>query len=370
MRGKRERARTGLLVGGRVLFGYRYDQGRLIPDENRVGTVRDIFAWYEAGLSLRSIALRLRAAGVPTSREGQWGHATVRRMLTNETYVGVAHYGTHRREGKLLKVRDVNEQITIAVPSLIVRDQWSRVQALMALNPMRGAPSTKYLMRGLLHCGKCGRRMEGIYKREHVTYRCTGRDKLLFKGEPCFAAVNAKPLDAAVWATVARTFSDATVLRGLLREYQPDLREGAPAQMEQLAAQVRKLARKEQACLSALLDPDLAQDRVAIKAEHQKAQRQRQRAEADLAGIRQTTHTAASASEWLDETVLLLRDYIPTLTAMEERQSFLRGLIGRADWSGNEVKLECSLGAQLGITSSRSAQFEPLKVVVTARLAA
>lgn len=57
---------------------------------------------------------------------------------------------------------------------------------------------------------------------------------------------------------------------------------------------------------------------------------------------------------------------------------FLRGAVHRAEWDGSEVRLDCFLGAEMATTSSHCAQFppasaphaEPLKIVLTARLAA
>jgi site-specific DNA recombinase len=84
MRGRRERARAGLIVGGRVAYGYRYDAGRLVLDPERAEIAREIFRRYDAGASMREIALYLRSAGAPTWSGRQWGHSSVRRILTNE----------------------------------------------------------------------------------------------------------------------------------------------------------------------------------------------------------------------------------------------------------------------------------------------
>lgn len=119
MRGKKERASAGRIVGGRVAYGYRYDEGKLLPDEERAAAVRNIFDWYTQGESIRGIARRLRENGTPTWGGRKWGHSSVRRILSNETYAGVAYYGTHRREGALLRKRQPANRIAVLVPALI-----------------------------------------------------------------------------------------------------------------------------------------------------------------------------------------------------------------------------------------------------------
>ena len=175
MRGRKERARAGLVVGGRVACGYRYDAGRLVIDPERADIARDIFARYNSGASMREIALHLRAAGAPTWSGRQWGHSSVSRILTNETYAGTAYFGTHRREGKLLRLREPSERIPLQVVPLVERATWEQVQARIAENPKIGRPSDAYLLRGVLYC-TCGRRMHGERSRKCYSYRCSGRD--------------------------------------------------------------------------------------------------------------------------------------------------------------------------------------------------
>jgi site-specific DNA recombinase len=192
MRGRKERARSGLIVGGRVPYGYRYNDGKLVEDPDRAPIARRIFEDYEAGISMRGIAARLRESGALTwANTDRWGKSSVQRILLNETYAGVAHYGTHRREGKLLRLRDAAERIAVHVPALVSRDQWERVQTKLSANPYVGRPSLNFLLRGILFCAKCGRKMSGENSRKCRAYRCTGRDRLRVQGEVCQSRLGA-----------------------------------------------------------------------------------------------------------------------------------------------------------------------------------
>lgn len=53
---------------------------------------RSIFGDYVAGESLTNIAHRLNTQDAPTARGGKWYPATVRYILTNGFYAGIAQY--------------------------------------------------------------------------------------------------------------------------------------------------------------------------------------------------------------------------------------------------------------------------------------
>jgi site-specific DNA recombinase len=100
MRGKKEKARRGLIVAGPVPYGYRVDPtapGRLIVHPEEASVVRMMFSWLaEEERSLRSIAVELRALGIRPARGGQWAKSSVARVLRSELYAGVRNLVTSR----------------------------------------------------------------------------------------------------------------------------------------------------------------------------------------------------------------------------------------------------------------------------------
>jgi site-specific DNA recombinase len=345
MRGQRERARAGLVVGGRAAYGYRYEAGRLVSDPERAEIVREIYRKYDAGASMRQITIDLRRSGAPTWSGRPWSHTSVHRILTNETYAGTAYFGKHRREGKLLRMREPPEQIAVPVTPLIDRACWERVQARLAANPKVGRPSRAYLLRGRLYCS-CGRRMSGQRSHKRNRYGCPGGDILRLSGARCGRSVSAPKLDAAAWSAISEQLLDPEFGRRLIAEHcQTDV---DTARCEKLRSSLRKLKRREEAALNAMLDPELAEARTALKAAYQKARAERQRVEGELATALQPV---ASPKEWIEESVTLLRDYIQTRVTTEQQQEFIAGLVSRAEWDGEEVALECFLGPKLSTTS-------------------
>ena len=351
MRGRKERARSGLIVGGRVPYGYRYEVGHLVEDADRAPIVRRIFADYIAGFSIRAIASRLRESDAPTWGGGRWGKSSVGRILANETYAGVAHYGTHRREGKRLRLRGFADRISVSVPALIPRDVWEYVQVRLSANKQAGRPTPNYLLRGVLYCACCGRKMAGEASRKSRSYRCTGRDRLRAAGEPCRNYVQVTALDSAVWKALTHTFSNPDILRATLTSRVAELRNVAPAAIEDMRKRITRLKRKEETVLSAMFDPDLSAERTRIKAEYKAASAERHRIEAELAKVDIEQQSKASPSDWIEETSQMIRQFVQKLTDQQVMQEFVRRLVERAEWNGEQIKLFCNIVPKLATTS-------------------
>lgn len=109
VRGMREAASRGQLVGGQVPVGYRKteatnganDQVHLEPDPEWAPVVRRIFhLCADEHLSLRHIGKKLMAEGLPTPTGGTWSSSTLRHILSNELYLGHMVWNRHDRRGK------------------------------------------------------------------------------------------------------------------------------------------------------------------------------------------------------------------------------------------------------------------------------
>src|SRR5262245_53921962 len=80
-RGRREKARRGLVVSGTYAYGYRPDPqapARLLVHEDEAGVVRMVYRWLiDEERSLRSITLELRRLGIRPKRGGRWAFSSV-----------------------------------------------------------------------------------------------------------------------------------------------------------------------------------------------------------------------------------------------------------------------------------------------------
>jgi DNA invertase Pin-like site-specific DNA recombinase len=115
------------------------EERRLVVDEAKRGPVEDVFRAREGGASWKELTgLWLERTGERVGRE------TLRRMLTNRTYLGEVHYGD-------LSKADAHEAI-------ITPELFAAVQATMGQKTGRPARSENGAMcsGGVLVCGSCG----------------------------------------------------------------------------------------------------------------------------------------------------------------------------------------------------------------------
>jgi DNA invertase Pin-like site-specific DNA recombinase len=214
-------ATEGRFLGGRPPYGYRLvDAGphpnpgkaamgvrvhRLEPDPTTAPIVAGIFEDYASGTGIYAIAERLTRDGVPSPSAydrarnphrfvSAWSKSAVRAILTNPRYTGIAVWGRQRREEVLLDVEDVaaghrslmrwNDEdrwirsADAAHEPLISAELFEAAQARRRANARPGttrkARQTRrpYLLRGLLRCGLCDRRMQGSWNHGRPYYRC------------------------------------------------------------------------------------------------------------------------------------------------------------------------------------------------------
>lgn len=153
-----EIAAAGRPHGGIRPFGFEPDKITIRPDEAEV--LRQIVARFIAGESYRSLATWLDEAGVRTVAGGPWTTTTLRSNLGSARIAGL---------------RDHRGQITKAVWEPIIsegdRDKvLARMEAAKA-NPARRT-ARRYLLSGLLRCGKCGNRLYSRPRQDRRRYVC------------------------------------------------------------------------------------------------------------------------------------------------------------------------------------------------------
>lgn len=153
------RARTGQATGGKA-----YENPEI---------VREIFARFAAGESMKAIASDLNRRGIPSpganwkqraSPRGKWLVSALHAILHNERYIGRVVWNRsqwikdpdtglrHRRE------RPESEWIVQTCEPLIDADTWARVQAKTTKTGGRGGVA-RYLLSGLLECAVCGSKL-------------------------------------------------------------------------------------------------------------------------------------------------------------------------------------------------------------------
>ena len=212
----------GRYLGGRPPYGYllidagphpnpaKAADGKrlyvLARDEPAAIVVERIFAEFLAGYGIFAIAERLTRDGIPCPSAHDrarnrhrcglaWSKSAVRAILANPRYTGRQVWNRQRKDEVLLDVHDValghttvmrwNDQDKwifseqIVHPPIIDDETFGQAQQLLAAKNARQVtrrPRTSprpYVLRGLLFCGICTRRMQGSWNNDQAYYRCT-----------------------------------------------------------------------------------------------------------------------------------------------------------------------------------------------------
>lgn len=175
--------KTGDFIGAFCTYGYQKspeNKNRLIVDEEAARVVEMIFHLRIQGMTNSSIAARLNSMGIPSpsaykagkgmnyrsgfrvAGQAGWTAVAIRRVLTNEVYVGTLIQ--HKRGTPNYKIRkeiQYGESDWIVIPNshqpIIEQTDFDTVQSLLKRD-VRLAPSREelYLFSGFVYCGGCG----------------------------------------------------------------------------------------------------------------------------------------------------------------------------------------------------------------------
>lgn len=172
------RAGNGQWNGGRIPYGYSYDQTEkkfsLDPAENRVYNL--ICDTYEEFQSTLYVSRYLNNKGLRTRQGKEWSATAVHKILSNVFYVGDYLYNVHD-DGRGSSTRGEDEWVRIEhhhVPS-ISRDRFDRIQFILKRNKRGGNARGEthirkniHIFSGLVRCGKCGSNMSATLDRRRA----------------------------------------------------------------------------------------------------------------------------------------------------------------------------------------------------------
>lgn len=177
------KAQGGATNQGTRPFGWGEDKRRLHPREARLlrRAVQDVID----GVPTREVARRWNAAGVTTTRGGEWTHTSVRQALRNPRLAGwrvhqrAEKAAAARRAGARLAWRDL---VARDAAGELVRGEWTPMvdqgtfdalqAALDGRQPRSRRGAQRYLLTPVLRCGACGSRMHGYRTRTGHAYTC------------------------------------------------------------------------------------------------------------------------------------------------------------------------------------------------------
>lgn len=368
-RGKERKIREGnIYMSGSCAYGYTYlvGQGKLEVLEHEAHWVRRMFQWAAEGVSLRAIATRLHEHGVLTKKGGlHWYPTTLAKVLKNELYAGVWHYGKRRSVEPRRAVtgaraipketrdrRPKEEWLSVPAPAIVPRALFDRVQPQLERNKLMSPRNSQhpYLLKGLIVCSRCGYRMFGHYKVngrwQRLNYECAGRHRMYPQkmevqcDQPNLTAAD---VEALVWGEVVRQICDTNILRKSLANRHKTLaaeRLKDEAELQVLATVERGIEADKNKFLD-LYQSDII-DRETLH-ERMQALRHRQEAvNASQALLRARMAQENHADDWrlaFVQSLSLAQIKALPLLGFEEKRAFLLALDVRVDMDGHEVTI-------------------------------
>lgn len=250
----------GRYQGGRPPFGYRLADAGVHPNPAKAAdgrrlhvlephptyapVVQRIFAAYLSGTGIKAIASALSAEGIPSpsaadprrnrhraSSRGAWGQSAVRAILKNPRYTGYQVWARQRKDEVLLDIDDVAAgHVTKqrwnpedqwqwsrepAHEPLVSMDDWQAVQDVFAAGARTSAAKRRrahdYMLKGMITCNACGRKLVANVVRGRLQYRCRMRDEYPGLDHPRSLSVREDQLLPTIDRWLCQVFDDDNI---------------------------------------------------------------------------------------------------------------------------------------------------------------
>jgi len=213
MRGKRAYLTKGKMPQGTGIgiYGFNWDKEnkRRIPLDYEVKVVQKAFTMYDEGIGFFNIAKSLNEHKIPTKSGSKWNPFTIRRMLTNTSYIGLTYFGKNSGSKKTKLVsRDKKDWKLLpdVTPPIVSEELFYRVQDKMGRSREIHAalPHREYLLTGYIVCAECGSPVVGAcLSRKHRYYHCRSTYPTAIRGKTCNARyIRADYIEEVVWKNV------------------------------------------------------------------------------------------------------------------------------------------------------------------------
>lgn len=232
--------KQGKFIGSFPTYGYLKDPNdhhKLIIDEETAPVVRQIFRWFLEGKSIIGITKTLNAMGIlnPSTykmqkgwnyrhtsgkrNDGLWCDSTVRRMLSNQMYIGNMVQGKNTTISyKIKQCKSVPKSDWIIVENthapIIDKETFEKAQSLFHRNTRTAPAKTEVdLFSGFVKCADCHRAMSKKTNRHpyatYQYYRCVTSRKM-DSGACSSHSIRIDKLERAVLVTI-QTMIDTAV---------------------------------------------------------------------------------------------------------------------------------------------------------------
>jgi len=159
-----------------ISYGYHREKGqriqKIISDEARI--VKEIFSMYiDENKSMGKIAKILNERKIPTKSNGTtWSPSSIKRILTNPTYIGKVRYATTDKN----RYFEAEGQHEALISNEIFYLAQEKAKNTSNISSTKRPKEDNYFC-GILVCGQCG----GKFTTHHNSYKLSGSEEKLYK---------------------------------------------------------------------------------------------------------------------------------------------------------------------------------------------
>ncbi len=306
-------------------YGYaKNDKGELIINEGESLIVKQIYKLSLSGMGTRSIADFLNEKGIPTrynkigkgtvktknkytgtitetkKNDIKWAGNTVRGIIKNTIYKGERNYS--------------NE--VFKVPAIVTSSYWEKVNSNLNNNRNNTGKKVehKYLLKGLLRCGVCGRNMYGrtrVSKNDNY-YMCSSKR---IKNKNCGnRSINIDKIEALIWD---RFFRSDEFINRIRKELKPDESKSqiSKSQISLTQKKIEQLKKEKKKAIELVIKGTLSEDDV--KDIISKTNTKIEELELEL-------DEKKSVSNLLDNSIQIFKKYKDTFEEISKKTTFLQ----------------------------------------------
>lgn len=157
------RARLGKSTGGQAPYGYKWENKKLVIDEQEAPVRKLMYELFAETKRKKAVAKALNDRGFITRNGSKFTDTTVDRLLRDPMAKGIrrANYTKSRGQKKHWDLKPTEQWILVDCPAIVSEELWSECNMFLDQQRKklkRAGRTAEHLLSGYVHCG-CGRPM-------------------------------------------------------------------------------------------------------------------------------------------------------------------------------------------------------------------
>lgn len=178
----RKSYKDGEIMNWRFQFGYTITADSITVNEAEAEILRELFRRFNDGESMESLVRDMNRREVPLPLGGKWKSNSMRRILSNEKYIGDAllqktFVNNHLEKKKIENVGQLPKYyISNTHPPIIDKETFQKAQerlaAIEAVTKERKPPK-RGPFHGMIVCKRCGVSYSSVHNNGSFGYNCT-----------------------------------------------------------------------------------------------------------------------------------------------------------------------------------------------------